>query len=227
MALTNIVSASDGTSVYVAGAGAPPKRPPRLVPPQRQARCLGRGRAARGAAEPPHLPHGRRAVMTVGPMGQGGQLWIYDLTGSRQPSKLTFSPPTTASRPGWSTGGGSRHPCRRVRSTARLFSLPADGSSTEPGQRIGSDAHVGPPLDWSPEPGFLLVQQMQPRKLALLNLVDRTTSQWLQTRFRETGARFSPDGLGLAYAADVTGRVGGVLGKPSSPRPGRARARVA
>ena len=109
-------------------------------------------------------PDGRRAVMTVGPLGQGGQLWIYDLTGSRQPSKLTFRDHNTFAA--WSPDGKRLAYLSRVGSTARLLSPPADGSSTKP-ERIGTDAFVGPPLEWSPDPTVLLVQQMQPRKLAL------------------------------------------------------------
>ena len=167
--MTNIVSASDGTSVYVAGHSNPPSG--RLV-------WLDRGgkRVASVVAEPLEgprnlriSPDGRRAVMTVGPMGQGGQLWIYDLTGSRQPSKLTFRDHNTFAA--WSPDGKRLAYLSRVGSTAGLLSLPADGSSTEP-KRIGPDASIGRPLEWSPDPAFLLVQQMRPRKLALLSLAE-------------------------------------------------------
>ena len=199
--VTNVVSARDGTSVYVAGHSAPPTG--RLVWRDRDGK-RGASVVAEPLEGPRNLrvsPDGRRAVMTVGPMGQGGQLWIYDLTGSRQPAKLTFRDHNTFAA--WSPDGKRLAYLSRVGSTARLLSLPADGSSTEP-ERIGPDAYVGPPLAWSPDPAVLLVQQMQPRKLALLSLADRTSSQWLQTPFREAGARFSPDGRWLAYAADVT-----------------------
>ena len=210
LGLTNIASASDGTSVYVAGHSTPPTG--RLV-------WLDR-RGKRGAAVvdeplegPRNLrisPDGRRAVMTVGPMGQGGQLWIYDLTGSRQPMRLTFRDHNTFAV--WSRDGRRLTYSSRVGSTVRMLSLPADGSSTEPEPISGisdrgtdSGLDIGPPLDWSPDPAVLLVQQMQPRKLALFSLGDHKTTHWLQTPFRDTGGRFSPDGRFLAYAADPTG----------------------
>jgi len=200
--LTNFVSAGDGTSVYVAGHSNPPTG--RLA-------WLDRGgkRGALVTAEPLEAPRnlrlspdGRRAVVTVGPMGQGGQLWVFDLTGSRQPLKLTFRGHNTFAA--WSPDGQRLAYFSRVESEDRLLSLPADGSSTEP-ERIANDDFAGPPVEWSPDPAFLLVQQTHPRKLVLLNLGDRKTTQWLQTPFHEAGARFSPDGRWLAYAANPTG----------------------
>lgn len=204
MGITNIVSASDGTSVYVAGHSSPPTG--RLVWLDRSGK-RGASVVAEPLEGPRNLrisPDGRRAVMTVGPMGQGGQLWIYDLTGSRQPLRLTFRDQNTFAV--WSPDGRRLVYLSRVGSTRRMLSLPADGSSTEP-ERISDlvgDA-VGPPLDWSPDPAVLLVQQMQPRKLALFSLGDLKITQWLQTPFSEAGARFSPDGRWLAYAANPTG----------------------
>ena len=202
LGLTNFVSAGDGTSVYVAGHSNPPTG--RLAWLDRSGK-----RGALVTAEPLEAPRnlrlspdGRRAVVTVGPMGQGGQLWVFDLTGSRQPLKLTFQGHNTFAA--WSADGRRLAYFSRVGSEDRLLSLPADGSSTEP-ERIVNDNVAGPPVEWSPDPAFLLVQQTQPRKLVLLNVGDRKTTQWLQTPFHEAGARFSPDGRWLAYAANPTG----------------------
>src|SRR5262245_48442443 len=74
LGVANVASVGDGTSVYVVGRSSPPagrlvwldrtgKRGPPVVPDLLE-----------GPRNLRISPDGRRAVMTVGPMGQGGQL---------------------------------------------------------------------------------------------------------------------------------------------------------
>ena len=87
--MTNLSSALDGTAVYVSGQSEPTKK-----------RLAWIDRAGTHAITPfgveleyPRIlrisPDDRRVALSVGPPGQG-QIWIYDLSGATQPTRLTF-----------------------------------------------------------------------------------------------------------------------------------------
>jgi Tol biopolymer transport system component len=143
-------------------------------------------------------PDGRRLALTIGP-STAGQIWIYDLAGSAQPLRLTFQDHNLF--PIWSPDGKRIVFLSRAGSD-QMFSIPADGSATEP-ERVIASQNPEVPRDWSPDGAFILFQEM--RKLHLLQLADRKTRRWLQTPFAETDGRFSPDGQRLAYTSDQSG----------------------
>ena len=143
-------------------------------------------------------PDGRRLALTIGP-SDAGQIWIYDLAGSAQPLRLTFQDHNLF--PIWSPDGKRIVFISRA-SSDQIFSIPADGSATEP-ERVIATQNPAVPRDWSRDGAFILFGEM--RKLHLLHLTDGKTRRWLQAPFAESDGRFSPDGHWLAYTSDQTG----------------------
>jgi Tol biopolymer transport system component len=143
-------------------------------------------------------PDGRRLALTVGP-SNAGQIWIYDLAGSVQPLRLTFQDHNLF--PIWSPDGKRIVFISRANSD-QVFSIPADGSATEP-ERVLAHQNPAVPRDWSPDGASILFQET--RHLHLLHLTDGKTRRWLQTPFAESDGRFSPGGQWLAYTSDQSG----------------------
>jgi serine/threonine-protein kinase len=196
--LANVATASDGTGVYVSGRGATATR--HVVWVDRRGTHV-----AQIVAQPlefpryPRLsPDGRRLALTIGP-SNAGQIWVYDLAGSAQPLRLTFQDHNLF--PIWSPDGKRIVFISRA-SSDQIFSIPADGSATEP-DRVIANQDPAVPRDWSPDGAFILFQEM--RHLHLLHLTDGKTRRWLQTPFAESDGRFSPDGQWLAYTSDQSG----------------------
>jgi eukaryotic-like serine/threonine-protein kinase len=198
VAVANVATASDGTVVYVSGRGATATR--HLVWVDRRGTHV-----AQIVAQPLELPRyprlspdGRRLALTIGPSA-AGQIWVYDLAGSAQPLRLTFQDHNLF--PIWSPDGKRIVFISRA-SSDQIFSIPADGSATEP-ERVIANQNPAVPRDWSPDGAFILFQEM--RHLHLLHLTDGETRRWLQTSFAESDGRFSPDGRWLAYTSNQTG----------------------
>jgi serine/threonine protein kinase len=196
--VANVATASDGTAVYVSGRGATATR--HLVWVDRRGTHV-----AQIVAQPLELPRyprlspdGRRLALTIGP-STAGQIWVYDLAGSAQPLRLTFQDHNLF--PIWSPDGKRIVFISRA-SSDQIFSIPADGSATEP-ERVIANQNPAVPRDWSPDGAFILFQEM--RHLHLLHLTDGKTRRWLQTPFAELDGRFSPDGQWLAYTSDQSG----------------------
>jgi serine/threonine-protein kinase len=196
--VSNVATASDGTGVYASGGVATATR--HLIWVDRRGT-----KVARIVPQPLELPRyprlspdGRRLALTVGP-ADSGQIWVYDLTGSVQPLRLTFQDHNLF--PIWSPDG--QHVVFVSRgSSDQLLSLPADGSGTGP-ERIITHPNPAVPRDWSPDGAFILFQELQ--HLHLLQLTDGKVRRWLQTPFAERDGRFSPDGRWLAYTSDQSG----------------------
>jgi serine/threonine-protein kinase len=198
--VTNVATASDGTAVYVSGGVATATR--HLVWVNRRGTNV-----ARIVPQPLELPRyprlspdGRRLALTAGP-ADSGQIWVYDLTGSVQPIRLTFQDHNLF--PTWSPDG------QRVVFVSRgnsdqVLSLPADGSATGP-ERVIAHPNPAVPRDWSPDGSFILFQELQ--HLHLLQLTDGKIRRWLQTPFTERDGRFSPDRNWLAYTSDQSGNA--------------------
>jgi Tol biopolymer transport system component len=147
-------------------------------------------------------PDGRRVVLTIGPPGQG-QLWIYDLSGAAQPTKLTFKDHNLF--PIWSPDGKQIAFLTRAAETNRLLVIPSDGSTVQAEPLLKGEV-TGAPSAWSPDGTILLFVGGTPGPKAFLVAVrDHTANQWLQTPFSEWGGSFSPDGRWLAFASNQTG----------------------
>jgi serine/threonine-protein kinase len=132
-----------------------------------------------------------------------GNIWIFDVAGAAQPLKLTFKDHNTF--PVWSPDGKQIAFLSVNASGAHIFSVAADGSALEP-QQLTRGASAEVPLAWSPDSASILFYGPQSR-LWLLQMSDRSTTQWLPNHFTEFGGAFSPDGQWIAYGSNQTGRL--------------------
>jgi serine/threonine-protein kinase len=159
-------------------------------------------------------PDGQRVALTIGPPAQG-QLWIYDLSGAAQPTKLTFTGHNLFAT--WSPDGKQIAFLSRVGDGNSLLAIPSDGSTVQAEPLLKGDVS-GAPSAWSPDGAFLLYvrqaggpqqdqghQQPPVPKAWLVAVRDHTEHQWLQTPFSEWGGSFSPDGHWLAFTSNQTG----------------------
>jgi Tol biopolymer transport system component len=129
----------------------------------------------------------------VGPSARG-DVWIYDLGGTAQPLKLTFQGHNIF--PIWSPDGKRVVFLSPAGSSNHMFSIPADGSATEP-ESLTTSESTRLPLAWSPDGAFVLFNENSGQTradLQLLQVSDKKTRPWLQTPFSENEGRFSSDG---------------------------------
>jgi serine/threonine-protein kinase len=150
-------------------------------------------------------PDGRWVAVTQGP-GQEGDVWVHDLSGERQPVKLTSEGHDIT--PVWTSDSRTVF----YLSNGQLRSIRADGSDARPklvepeGQ---ATSVVRTPLDFAPD-GRLMVGVTNPgkgRDLMLMSVGKSEALQpWLATEYNEGPARFSPDGSLVAYVSDSSGR---------------------
>jgi Tol biopolymer transport system component/predicted Ser/Thr protein kinase len=155
-------------------------------------------------------PDGRRAFATRDRPG-GNDLWVVDL--DRGPASRFTSASALNVYPVWSPDGRMI-----VFTTAaqRLFRKDSAGSIDE--QRIIEGSNQQYALDWSRDGRFLIYQENAPdtqRDLWILPFTPQgkipagaKPSLYLQTKFNETNARFSPEPSPrwVAYQSDKTGR---------------------
>ena len=138
----------DGTLVYLPGRSDPPRRLIRVTPDGKQVVPI-ESDSLNGARYARLSPIDNRLAVTLG-AAFGGDIWVYDLDGARQPIKLTFEGHDLL--PIWSPDGktivfqsdrsGTRnlYPCRQMeRSSSRnRFCRATSGMS----RRIGSSTAV-------------------------------------------------------------------------------------
>ncbi len=157
-------------------------------------------------------PDGRQIAV-----GGGGELWIYNLDG-RPPLPLV----SPGASPVWTQDGGTilfasglpvlgqvRGLLARTTGDDRgLMSIPADGSVLE-AERLPGASGVRP-MSVSPNGRELLFAEqsndtsLDISVLTLDGSVEPRT--WLQTRYNETEAQFSPNGDWVAYVSDRSGQ---------------------
>jgi hypothetical protein len=213
----NASISNNGSMTYVSGAGNPPRR---LVWVTRDGR---RTPATPGIASIDFArylrlsPDGLRVALTTGP-SFAGQIWVYDLTGSTPPRRLTSR--FHSIQPAW-TADGRIVLMSLQGSGPALYVVKADGSQLEPDLLV-------PPLATLPSPHPSLPVMLFTRPAS-----GRATSQdiwqvrldgeaqpepWLQTSFSEGNASFSKDGRWVAYSSNVGG-TGQIYVRPF-PGPG-------
>ena len=178
------------------------------------------GRPARTFGEPAHYytveisPDGKRAAGSI--LDQfadtvNGDVWLYDLTGDGR-TKLTFDPQKTVGRGVWSPDGARVvfAAARNGKSNLDLFQKASSGAGGE--EPILQDGINKIPLSWSSDGRFLLYvaapgSPTTGNDLWVLPLFgDRKPFPFLQTRFAEYPAQFSPDGRSVAYVSNESGR---------------------
>ena len=212
--ITNFAAASDGTAVYISGQVASTKSRLAWIDRKSQPVVTPFGPELEWPRMMRLSPNGRRVALTIGPPGQG-QIWVYDLTGAAQSTRLTFKDHNLFAT--WSPDGKQIAFLSRTGETNHLLVIPSDGSTAQAEPLLSGDV-TGTPSAWSPDGTFLLYERqaaaapqdqghLQPAapKAWLLAIRDHTEHQWLQTPFSEWGGSFSPDGRWLAFTSNQTG----------------------
>jgi serine/threonine-protein kinase len=164
----------------------------------------------------PHFaPDGRRLALDIFDRNQS-DVWVYDWARDTL-SRLTSDPADDA-KPVWTPDGrrivfGST---RADKSTFNLYWQRADGTGEV--ERLTDSKNSQQADSWHPSGKFLSFAETNPQTgqdLMILPMEGGEASGWkpgkptvfLNSRFAEREAIFSPDGRWLAYASNETGRV--------------------
>jgi Tol biopolymer transport system component len=179
----------------------------RLVLFNRAGKEVGSVGASADFVAPRFSPDGQKVAVTIiDPRTGTNDIWIYDLARGTS-TRFTFEA-GTENRPVWSPDG-------------RQIAFAADEKGQPPYVHLKSlnDAGTGAGLvapswvqaacDWSKD-GQLIYEEWSPETGADLLLLpmsgERKPVSFLQTRFNESEARFSPDGKWVAYISDESGK---------------------
>ncbi len=197
---------NDGTLVYLHQVGGAQQ----LLWRDRAGNKLGRiGQPQSRIGYPALSPDGRRVAVTGNEDGNG-DIWIHEVDRPLK-TRLTRYEGTDL-LPTWSPKGD-----RLAFSSSRtgdrdLYIIPTDGSQ-EPTLILTAPEFRQYITDWSPDEKILLFFRRrlgdQDNDLWYLEKSDDGSSYeevlFLQSRFNETTAKFSPDGRYVAYSADESG----------------------
>ena len=161
-------------------------------------------------AQPRLAPDARRVAVTLSPGGglpggNPGDVWVYDLTRETW-SRLTFD--GRSQFPVWMPDGRSLTFSSAKAGPFDIYVNPIDGTSPE-ARLVGGGDGTNYPLSWSPDGEVLAYVSVNPttaNDIWVLQRRDGKTRPFVQTRFREGGPAFSPDGHWIAYASDRSGR---------------------
>jgi eukaryotic-like serine/threonine-protein kinase len=160
-------------------------------------------------------PDGARAASVIHEQGAGsavhGDVWVYDLASGGR-TRLTFDPTSTAGPAVWSPDG-SRVVFGKSsgKGNQDLFEKASTGAGSD--HAIWEDSVNKVPLSWSLDGRFLMYMASPGspttgNDLWVLPLFgDRKPFPFLQTRFSEYPAQFSPDGRWVAYVSNESGRA--------------------
>jgi Tol biopolymer transport system component len=152
-------------------------------------------------------PDGKRVAVARTEARDGKHdIYVIDLARGAE-SRLTFDP-ADDSYPIWAPDGNRIVWASNRAGSHQFYQKPANGvGQDEP--LLQSDAPMSP-ASWSADGKFLLYHRSDPKTdvdVWVLPLEgDRKPFPFLQTPFRETDARFSPDGRWIAYRSNESGR---------------------
>ncbi|MGH9861789.1 MAG: protein kinase domain-containing protein [Candidatus Acidiferrales bacterium] len=158
--------------------------------------------------EQPHLsPEGKRVAVVVGAGEVAGtaNIWVLDIARGTL-TRLTFE--GTDRSVLWSPDGERITFNSERNGKTGIYWKPADGSGSE--EALIPPGLTAIPESWSPDGKFLAISQVEGQNLGDLWILplegERKPKPFLQTRFDEWGAQFSPDGRWLAYVSTESGR---------------------
>jgi Tol biopolymer transport system component len=148
-------------------------------------------------------PDGRKVAVAI--TEQESQTWLYDL--SRETlTRFTFEGNYNVI-PIWSPDGKRIAFESNREGPYNVFRQLADGSGGL--ERLTTSEHIQAPVSWSPDGQLLSFIEVDPttqQDIWVLRVSDRKAQPFLRTPFNENVPRFSPDGHGLAYMSDESGR---------------------
>jgi serine/threonine protein kinase/Tol biopolymer transport system component len=200
----------DGTMVYLEGAGTGTE-PERLVWRDREGKHLGTiGQPQEMIRHPRLSPDGRQVAVT-GFENNNDDIWIHDVA---RPVKINLTmDEATDLLPIWSPSG-DRIAFTSGRTGGRAIYIKRADDSGEPAEMVQDPAFRQFLSDWSPNDRILMFMRFDEPggNVDLWYLRQKEDGDYeevpfLQTRFDEIRARFSPDGRFVAYASDRTGQT--------------------
>ena len=132
-------------------------------------------------------------------------LWIHDLSHEGQ-TRFTFDSGNEIF-PIWSPDGGRIAFSSNRDGHVNMYQKPSNGSGNEEQLLVSNDAEFC--NDWSTDGQFIAFHKLTPQTRSDIWIVpmsgDRKPFAYLETPFGEREARFSPNGLWIAYVSDETG----------------------
>ena len=155
----------------------------------------------------PHIsPDGTRIAVAIPSGSSGSDIWVYEIPHGTL-TRLTFDEHSSA--PIWSPDG-KRIAFATTRPTGpAILVKPADGSGAEE-TLVTGESLILVPTSWSSDGKFLAywaVGSATGRDIWIAPLTgERKPQSFLQTKFNEMQARFSPDGRWIAYQSEESGR---------------------
>jgi Tol biopolymer transport system component len=152
----------------------------------------------------------RLSVSLADPSSGNADIWIYEVERGLR-SHFTFDPGAETGSV-WSPDGGTIVFDSDRKGPGDLYRKKANGNSAE--ELLYADDRRKVPTSWSPDGRFLLYLAADPKTgLDIWVLPDPLGAPgaakpypFLQTRFIETLAQFSPDGRWVAYHSNESGR---------------------
>ena len=199
--------AMDGALVSV---NAPGSAQQQLVWLDRAGRKLGAiGQPQQTISNPALSPDGGRVLVSGLEDGTNEDIWIHE-AGRALKTRLTFDP-SGDGFPKWSPSGEEVVFSSTRAGNPDIFSRAADGSAEA--ASLVSTPRPELPSAWSPDMKYFLYVAIHPETAADIWYLERKEREdgfdsrpFLQTAFRETNSRLSPDGRFVAYLSNESGR---------------------